>query len=490
MLAAMQRAIVQDRPTRSRTIALIVACALFMQNLDSTVIATALPTMARAFGTEPVSMSVALTAYLLALTVFIPASGWVADRLGSRAVFRAAIVVFTAGSVLCGLADSLGGLVAARVVQGIGGAMMVPVGRLLLLRSVAKADLVGAMAWLTIPALLGPVVGPPVGGLIATYASWRWIFFINVPIGALGVLLVSLFVPTTRAPPPGRFDATGFVLCGVALAGALTGLEVLTRALLPLRVGAGLVALGAASALLYVRHVRGTPDPVLRLSLLRYGTFASSAFAGTLFRVGIGAMPFLLPLMLQLGFGVSPARSGAITFASAAGALVMKPVVRGVLRRFGFRAVLIWNGALSSIGVAMCAAFRPDWPLLAIYAVLLLGGFFRSLQFTAYNTIAYAEVTPAETSAATSLYSTIQQLSQTLGVASGAALLQAAMALHGHAGPALADFSFALLALAAIVAAASPLAARLPRDAGAEMAGRPLSRGASAGPSASLGRSP
>ena len=460
-------------PARSRLIALIVACALFMQNLDATVIATALPTMARAFGTEPVSMSVALTSYLLALTMFIPASGWVADRLGARAVFRAAIVVFTAGSVLCGLADGLGALVAARVVQGIGGAMMVPVGRLLLLRSVAKADLVSAMAWLTIPALVGPVVGPPIGGFIATYASWRWIFFVNVPIGVLGVALVSLFVPATRETRPGRFDVMGFVLSGVALAGVLTGLEVLSRGLLPLWAGGGLVATGAVCAALYARHARVMAHPLLRLSLLRYDSFAASMVGGTLFRIGSGALPFLLPLMLQLGFGLSAARSGAITFASAAGALMMKPVVRGVLRRFGFRAVLVWNGALSAAGLAACAAFGPEWPLLAIYAVLLVGGFFRSLQFTAYNTLAYAEVTAGEMSAATSLYSTVQQLSQTLGVAAAAALLQASMALGGHESPTLADFSVALVAVAAVVAAASPLAARLSRDAGAEMAGRP-----------------
>ena len=456
----------------ARVIALIVACALFMQNLDSTVIATALPTMARAFCSDPVSMSVALTSYLLALTIFIPASGWIADRLGAREVFRAAIVVFTLGSILCGRADSLGFLVAARVLQGLGGAMMVPVGRLLLLRSVQKAELVGAMAWLTIPALVGPVVGPPLGGLIVTYASWRWIFDINVPIGILGVVLVTVFVPALREPVPGRFDWPGFALSSAALLGVLAGLEIVGRGLLPNWAGSLIVATGAVSVVLYVRHARRVTTPVLRLSLLRYPTFAISAGAGTLFRIGIGALPFLLPLMLQLGFGASAVQSGAITFASAAGALVMKPVVRSVLHRFGFRSVLTWNGVLAAVSLLLCAALRPDWPLAALYAALLLGGFVRSLQFTSYNTIVYAEVAPAEMSAATSLYSTIQQLSQTVGIAAGAALLQASTVVHGHASPMLADFSAAFVAVAAIVAAAAPLAARLPPEAGAEMAGR------------------
>ena len=443
-----------------------------MQNLDSTVIATALPTMARAFGSDVVRMNVALTSYLLALTMFIPASGWIADRFGARDVFRAAIAVFTLASVLCGRADTLGVLVASRALQGIGGAMMVPVGRLLLLRSVEKSELVGAMAWLTIPALVGPVVGPPLGGLIVTYASWRWIFDINVPIGVLGIVLVTLFVPDRREPRPGRFDLYGLVLSSVGLAGVLVGLEALSRGLLP--PGAALAVLGAGGlgVALYVGHARTAANPVLRLSLLRYRTFAVSVGSGTLFRIGIGAIPFLLPVMLQLGFGASPARSGAITFASSAGALVMKPVVKTVLRWFGFRVTLIWNGVLSAASLAVFAAFRPAWPLVAIYAVLLVGGFLRSLQFTAYNTLAYAEVDRPEMSAATSLYSTAQQLSQTLGIAAGAALLQATMAWHGHSAPMLDDFSLAFVAVALVVLVAAPLATRLPADAGAEMAGR------------------
>ena len=458
-------------PGRTRLTALIVACALFMQNLDGTVVATALPAMARAFGADPLHMNVALTSYLLSLAVFIPASGWLADRYGTRTVFRAAIAVFTLGSVLCGQSQGLWELVAARVVQGVGGAMMVPVGRLVLLRSVAKSELVAAMAWLTVPALIGPVVGPPVGGLLVTYADWRWIFYINVPIGVLGIVLVTRYVEDVRAPTPGRLDGVGLLLSGIALAGMMFGFETLGRGMVPLPVSAGLVLLGAASGALYIRHARRRPDPLLDLSLLRIPTFAVSIWAGSLFRIGIGAIPFLLPLMLQLGFGLPAVESGLITLASALGAIVMKPATGWGLRAFGFRVVLVWNAALSALLLAACALFRPIWPVAGLYAVLLAGGFLRSLQFTAYNTIAYADIPRPRMSAATSLYSTLQQLSLTLGITVGAAALQASTLMSGRTSPALADFSTGFLVVAAVALLASPLALRLPLDAGDEMSG-------------------
>jgi EmrB/QacA subfamily drug resistance transporter len=457
------------RTARPQVTALIVACALFMQNLDSTVIATALPTMARAFDVEPLRMNVALTAYLLSLAVFIPASGWVADRYGARNVFRAAILVFTIGSVLCGRAESLSFLVGSRILQGIGGAMMVPVGRLVLLRSVPKHQMVAAMAWLTMPALIGPVVGPPLGGFIVTYFSWRWIFDINVPIGVAGIILVSLFVQDVREAPPGRFDGIGLLLCGVSLSGLMFGLETAGRGMVAVTATVVMVAIGLAAAALYAWHARRTEHPLLDFSLMRIETFRVSVVAGTLFRFGIGAVPFLLPMMLQLGFGQSAAESGMITFASSAGALVMKPATQGALRRLGFRGTLIWNGVLSACLLAVTAAFRPFWPLAAIYAVLLAGGFFRSLQFTAFNTIAYADIPRERMSAATSLYSTMQQLSMTLGITAGAGTLEASMILARHA--ALMDFSTAFLAVSVLALLASPICATLPPDAGNEMSG-------------------
>ncbi|MBV9655214.1 MAG: MFS transporter [Acetobacteraceae bacterium] len=444
-----------------------------MQNLDGTVIATALPTMARAFGSDPIRMNVALTSYLLSLTVFIPASGWVADRYGARVVFRAAIGVFTAGSVLCGLANGLLFLVLARIVQGIGGAMMVPVGRLVLLRTVAKQDLVAAMAWLTMPALIGPVVGPPLGGLIVTYASWRWIFLINVPVGMLGALLVTLFVPDAREPDPGRFDARGLVLSAVALSGLVFGLDTAGRGLVGPATTAALIGCGLLAALLFWRHARRHSHPILDFGLMRVPSFAISVWAGTLFRVGIQAIPFLLPLMLQIGFGVSPAASGAITFASSAGALVMKPVAPAILRSFGFRRVLVWNAVLSAAALATYAFFRPSWPVALIYATLLGGGFLRSLQFTAYNTIAYADIERDRMSAATGFYATIQQLSQAIGVPLGAAALEGSMWARRHTAPMLDDFSSAFLVVAVVSLLAAPVSLRLAPDAGRALTGRP-----------------
>ncbi len=457
---------------RTRLTAVIVASALFMQNLDSTVIATALPTMAKAFGYDPVRMNVALTSYLLSLAVFIPASGWVADRYGARNVFRAAIVVFTIGSVLCGLSNGLAFLVAARILQGLGGAMMVPVGRLLLLRTVAKQELVAAMAWLTMPALLGPVVGPPVGGFIVTYFDWRWIFNINIPVGVLGFVMVTFFIEDVREPARPQFDGWGLLFSGLALSGMMFGLETVGRGVLsPVLVGA-MLGVGVVAAIGYALHARRHPAPLLDFSLMRLPCFGVAFSAMMLFRTGIGAIPFLLPLMLQVGFGKAAVESGLITFASSAGALVMKPATQWTLRLFGFRDTLIWNGALSAIMLGLCAAFRPTWPAAAIYAVLLAGGLMRSLQFTAYNTLAYGDVPRSKMSAATSLYTTGQQLAATIGVSAGALSLEVARALSHHETPQDSDFSVAFLVVASLTAIAAPIALMMPRNAGDDLTGR------------------
>jgi EmrB/QacA subfamily drug resistance transporter len=458
-------------PKEMRTTALIVASALFMQNLDSTVVTTALPSMARSFDVSPVTMNIVITSYLVSLAAFIPASGWVADRFGARAVFRAAIIVFTLASVLCGVSQSLAMLVAARVLQGMGGAMMVPVGRLLLLRRVGKADLVAAMSWLTMPALLGPVIGPPVGGFLVTTLSWHWIFDINIPIGIVGVILVTAFIREDERVEAAHFDIIGQVLAGIGMAGLIMGFSSFGRGALPPSAAVALTVIGALSAAAYAIHARRTRHPLLDITLLRIPTFATSVVAGSLFRIGIGAMPFLLPLMLQLGFGLSPLRSGLITFVSAAGALTVKPIAKPLLRRFGFRALLSVNAALSAVVVALTAAFRPSWPIIGIYGVLLVGGVFRSLQFTAYNTIAYADIPPQRMSQATSLYSTLQQLSLTMGVTLGAAALAVFGVIAGRSHPGLPDFSAAFLIVAAVMLPAAGLALRLPRSAGEEMSG-------------------
>ncbi len=466
-----------DRRGSTRLTALIVACGLFMQTLDGTIIATALPAMAADFGADPVRMNVALTSYLLSLAVFIPASGWMADRFGARTVFRAAIAVFTLGSVLCGRADSVAFLVAARVLQGAGGAMMVPVGRLVLLRTAAKHELVAAMAWLSAPALIGPMLGPPLGGFLATYASWRWIFDINVPIGLIGIALVTRFVPDARESGTARLDLIGLVLSALSLIGLMAGCEFAGRAVVPDWVTGAAFAVGAAAAALYALHARRTPAPLLDFTLMRIPAFLVSVVGGSLFRIGVGALPFLLPLMLQLGFGDSPVQSGLLTFANGAGAIAMKPATTFALRRFGFRDTLLVNGVISAATLALCAAFRPTWPLAALYAALLFGGLVRSLQFTAYNTIAYADIPRPRMSAATSLYATLQQVSLTLGVTVGAGALELAMLATGRDRPGVAEFAAGFLVVAAMALLAAPVSLLMPSNAGAELSGHRLPAG-------------
>jgi EmrB/QacA subfamily drug resistance transporter len=460
------------RRASARTVALIVASAMFMEQLDGTVLATALPTMARSFHVDPLRMSVALTAYLLSLAVFIPASGKAADRFGSRTVFRAAIVLFTLGSVLCAQAPTLPFLVGARIIQGLGGAMMVPVGRLVLLRSVSKAELVTAMTWLMIPATIGPILGPPLGGFIVTWLDWRWIFYINLPVGALGLVLVSRYIEEVTAPGKVRFDLIGLLLSGVCLSTLMFGIELGTRGVGSRGLAALLIAIGMVSGALYLRHARDHPQPVLDMRLMRIPTFRISVLAGTLSRIAVGAMPFLLPMMLQLGFGMSAAQSGLITFSSAAGSMLMRATAPGFLRRLGFRRVLVWVGLLSAALFLTTAAFRPDWPRPLIYGVLLCGGFVQSLVFMAYNTIAYADVPPPRMSAATSFYTTFQQMTLTLGIAVAAASLAASVALTGHPVPGLGDYSAAFLVVGAIAAMAPLVSLRLDHAAGAELSGQ------------------
>src|SRR5277367_2290133 len=342
---------------KQRLIPLIVATALFMENMDSTVIATSLPAIAADIGTSPLTLKLAITSYLLSLAVFIPASGWTADRFGARLVFSTAIIVFMAGSIGCALSGSVTDIVIARTVQGIGGAMMTPVGRLVLLRSIDKSELVNAMAWVTVPALVGPVIGPPLGGFITTYFSWHWIFLINIPIGLLGIFMALRFIDPIRSDNPERFDLYGMVLAGIGLAGIAFGLSVAGLNLLPWSVVAALVAIGSISMTLYVIHARRTASPVLDFGLLRLPTMRASILGGFLFRLGIGSLPFLLPLLMQVGFGLSPFRSGLVTFGTAAGAMGMKTLAARLIRTFGFRNLMTVNAVISSIFLGACALF-------------------------------------------------------------------------------------------------------------------------------------
>jgi EmrB/QacA subfamily drug resistance transporter len=447
-----------------------------MQSLDSTVIATALPTIAQSLGESPLRLNVAITCYLLSLAVFIPISGWTADRFGARRVFSGAIVVFTLGSIGCGYADSLPALVAARIVQGIGGAMMVPVGRLVLLRTVPKSDLVRAMSYVSVPALIGPVMGPPLGGFIVTYASWRWIFFINIPIGILGIVLVNLLVSDLKETGRRPFDFGGFALTGIGLATLAFGFENVGRGALPPAAVMGLLGVGTTCTALYVRHASRVSHPIIDLALMKIPTYASATIGGFLFRMGLGALPFLLPMMLQVGFGLSALSSGLLTFASAAGAMTMKMTAARILRTLGFRTVLVGDAVISALFLFSYSLFRPDTPHLVIFIALLAGGFFRSLQMTSINTLSYADVPSAMLSRATSLTSMAQQLSQTAGVATGALLLQLVLTVRGGTSLTAVDFYPAFMGVAMISLASVPFFLKMSPDAGAEVSGRAVAR--------------
>jgi EmrB/QacA subfamily drug resistance transporter len=448
---------------------LIVACALFMENLDSTVISTALPAIAADFGESPIHLKLALTSYLLSIAVFIPASGWLADRFGARTIFRLAIVIFTAGSILCGLSGSIGEIVFARIVQGIGGAMMVPVGRLVILRSVSKVELVGSLAWLTVPALIGPVLGPPLGGFITTYFEWRWIFWINVPIGVLGLILATLFIPNVRGDVPVKFDIRGFILSGAGLAAFMAGSTTLGLGLLPIPIVLTLLVVGAALIAAYIVHSRTVADPIVDLSLLTIPTFGLSTVGAVLFRLGIGASPFLLPLLLQLGFGMTPFQSGTITFVSAIGAIAMKFVAPPLLRRHGFRNVLVANAVIAGFFVALPAAFTPATPVALMTGLLFISGFFRSLQFTSVNALAFADVPSSRMSRATTLTSVAQQLSISVGISVGAITLELAT---GGGTITAGSFAPAFLVVGALAVLSVVPFYLLARDAGDEMSGR------------------
>jgi len=451
--------------------ALIVACALFMENLDGTVISTSLPAIAADLHEDPISLKLALTSYLLSLAIFIPASGWAADRFGARTVFRLAILVFTLGSIACGLSSSLPEFVLARVLQGLGGAMMVPVGRLVLLRSVDRPDMVRALAYLTMPALIGPIVGPPVGGFITTYFHWRWIFWINVPIGVLGITLATIFIEDRRETNVWPLDLRGFLLSGIGLSLLIFGLSIAGRSFVPGLVVAAMVLLGAGSLALYVLHARRAAHPIIDLSLLKIRTFRASVTGGSIFRVATGSIPFLLPLMLQVGFGLNAFQSGLTTFISSAGALAMKTTAPAILKIFGFRRVLVYNTMLSSVLLAAIGFFYPSTPAFLMMGVLLAGGFFRSLEFTSVNALAYADIEAVVMSRATSFSSVAQQLSLSIGVAVGASILQSLRWFRGGELE-VADFQWAFLVMAVILMSAMGSFLRLPEGAGADLSGR------------------
>jgi EmrB/QacA subfamily drug resistance transporter len=449
---------------------LAVGSALFMQFIDQTALSTALPTLAAAFRIPPIDLKLVLTSYILVQAVVVPASGWAADRYGARRVFIAAMAVFLLGSVLCGLSRTLGELVLFRILQGAGAAMIMPVGRIIVVGQSPREQLVKAMALLTTPAMVGPIIGPPLTGLILKIASWPWIFYINLPVGILGMIAVWRFVPKTRQPHPGRFDTVGFVLAAVAMSSLMGLAETLGFNLIPWTVQIAALAVGVAAAAAFVQHARRAEKPVLDLSLLTLKTFRVSCTGGTLVRIGIGATPFLMPLLLQIAMGWSPLQAGSLTIAMAIGALASRPLASKMMRLFGFRGILVWTAVLVAAFTIAPGFFRASTPVWLMFALLAAGGFVRATQFTASNAVAFVEVGQSGVTAASTLQAVILQLSISTGITVGSLALQLVrMSSGGALTPG--QFTLPFCFVGALSLLAAPVYASLHHQIGADMTG-------------------
>src|SRR5271170_3107005 len=431
----------------------LIAGAFFMENLDGTIIATALPQMAKSFHVGAVNLNIGMTAYLITLAVFIPISGWVADRFGARSVFASAIGIFTLASVLCGFSHTLTQFTLLRILQGIGGAMMVPVGRLIVLRTTPKDKLTQAIAYISWPGLTALVIGPPLGGFITTYLSWHWIFFLNLPLGVLALALTMLWVENVRTEERHPLDWTTFVLAGLASTGAVFAMEKLGgeggRWQLPVTI----LALSVLSGGLAIVSARRKPaTSLIDLESLKLKTYSLSVYGASAFRISVSVLPFLLPLMFQIAFGLNAFRSGLYLLALFGGDLSMKAFVIQVLRRFGFRRILIVNGVATAASMALCATLSPGTPVVLIVLILFVHGALRSMEFTCMTTLAYAEIPPARMSRANGFLSAVMQLSMGIGVAVGAITLRLVAHAHGHSAamPQLRDFHLAILFMSAL----------------------------------------
>ncbi len=449
-------------------IPLVVGCAFFMEGLDSTMIAVSIPAMAKSLGESPLRLNLVIASYLLSLAVFIPVSGWIADRLGTRIVFCIAVLIFAGGSALCGISTNLPMLVGMRVIQGFGGAMMTPVGRLILLRSFPRSSLVSAMNWMTIPAMIGPTIGPIVGGILTSYASWRWVFYLNIPMGVIGAVLGWYLFENYRAPAPSRFDIGGFLIAAIGLFMFEFAIENLGRPMIAPWVGETFFPMSFVVFYIYVRHARRSQAPVLDLSLLQIKTFRIGTVTGGLCRMGLDATPFMLPLLFQVGFGFTPLTAGALTFSSTLGAMLVRTGSRSLLRWLGFRWTLVGGAVGAAAVTAMFAMLKADTATWVVVVVVLVSGCVRSIQYLALNTITFADVPSALLSRSTSVSGVFQQLARGFGVALGAALL--AMVASGE-HVTVGDFRLVFLLIALVPLASAAGFMRLAEEDGAEVSG-------------------
>jgi len=469
----------EDRITESKRsispAALLVAGAFFMEFIDGTVIATALPDMAKSFGVQAVDLNIGISAYLITLAVLIPASGWIADRFGARKIFTLALAIFTLASVLCGLSTTLESFLAMRILQGVGGALMVPVGRLAVLRITPKHQLITAIATLTWPALVAPIIGPPLGGFITNYANWRWIFFINVPLGLLAIALALRFIPNIRDDDRRPFDLPGFLATAIAMVSLVYAMELLGSQHPESGLTIALLALGVGTFAFSLRHFRRAAWPMIRLDAMQVPTFRVTMYGGSLFRASISAVPFLLPLMFQVGFGMNAFQAGSLVLAVFVGNLTIKPATTPLIRWLGFKKLLLINGALNVLALLACALITPSTPVWLILLVLYLGGVFRSIQFTGISTLAFADVPSAQMSYANTLFSTATQLAVGLGISLGAIGIRIGANVSEWLGmsaiPGI-SFRLAFVAIALICLIGMVDTLRLVKDAGSAVSAR------------------
>lgn len=455
------------KPNRTMLLALLVAVTFFMENLDATVITTAIPQMAKDFATSPVALNVGVSAYLLAVAVGIPMSGWLAERYGARTVFACAISIFTVASVMCGMSDTLPMFTLSRILQGIGGAMMVPVGRMVVLRVTEKKDMVKTIAFITWPGLIAPVLGPPLGGLIVTYGHWPWIFWLNIPLGILAILAAGYLVPQFKTADLRPFDVRGFLLKATACTASIIALEALGQ--IHLILGIPLLLLGITSGVLAYRHSFQHPQPLLPFSAMSISTFRNAVVGGSLFRASINAVPFLLPLLFQIGFGWSAAQAGAMVLWVFAGNLAMKPATTWLMKRWGFRQVMVVNGVISLAAMLGCLLLSPSLGHFTIAAILFIGGLSRSLQFSCYNSLGFADVPQTKMSDASVMFSIFFQFSMSAGVALAALFIRGSMLWHDHATINQSDIRIAFAGVALLVLMSLLDVRRLEKNAGAQV---------------------